>query len=97
MARRRHRTRPASTTSRSATRTARSSANALKRLVEANWPIGGATDHGVSEAIYLRDPDGNGIELYRDRAEPDWPRAEDGGLQMISEPLDLKALLSEAA
>lgn len=72
-------------------------ANALKRLVEANWPIGGATDHGVSEAIYLRDPDGNGIELYRDRAEPDWPRAEDGGLQMISEPLDLKALLSEAA
>ena len=65
--------------------------NALKRLVEANWPIGGATDHGVSEAIYLRDPDGNGIELYRDRAEPDWPRAEDGGLQMISEPLDLLA------
>ena len=48
---------------------ARSSANALKRLVEANWPIDGATDHGVSEAIYLRDPDGNGIELYRDRPE----------------------------
>ena len=45
----------------------------------------------------LRDPDGNGIELYRDRAEPDWPRADDGGLQMISEPLDLQALLSEAA
>ena len=53
--------------------------NALKRLVEANWPIDGATDHGVSEAIYLRDPDGNGIELYRDRAEPEWPRPSDGG------------------
>jgi catechol 2,3-dioxygenase len=71
--------------------------NALKRLVEASWPIDGATDHGVSEAIYLRDPDGNGIELYRDRDEPDWPHAEGGGLQMISEPLDLQALLSEAA
>ena len=71
--------------------------NALKRLVEANWPIAGATDHGVSEAIYLRDPDGNGIELYRDRPEPEWPRAADGGLSMISEPLDLQALLSEAA
>jgi catechol 2,3-dioxygenase len=71
--------------------------NALKRLVEAGWPIGGATDHGVSEAIYLRDPDGNGIELYRDRPEAEWPRAEDGGLSMISAPLDLQALLSEAA
>ena len=71
--------------------------NALQRLVEANWPIAGATDHGVSEAIYLRDPDGNGIELYRDRPEPEWPRAADGGLSMISEPLDLQALLSEAA
>src|SRR3954452_5527454 len=71
--------------------------NALKRLVDANWPISGATDHGVSEAIYLRDPDGNGIELYRDRPEPEWPRAEDGGLSMISDPLDLQALLMEAA
>ena len=65
--------------------------------MEAEWPIDGATDHGVSEAIYLRDPDGNGIELYRDRPEPEWPRAADGGLSMISEPLDLQALLSEAA
>ena len=71
--------------------------NALKRLVEANWPISGATDHGVSEAIYLRDPDGNGIELYRDRPEEEWPRAEDGGLSMISARLDLDALLAEAA
>src|SRR5881628_1229636 len=60
--------------------------NALKRLVDAKWPISGATDHGVSEAIYLRDPDGNGIELYRDRAEDEWPRDADGGLAMLSEP-----------
>src|SRR5438093_1344113 len=49
--------------------------DALRRLAEARWPIDGATDHGVSEAIYLRDPDGNGIELYRDRPEEEWPRA----------------------
>jgi len=71
--------------------------DALRRVVEARIPISGATDHGVSEAIYLRDPDGNGIELYRDRPEPEWPRAEDGGLSMISDPLDLQALLMEAA
>src|SRR5215831_555746 len=52
--------------------------NALKRLVEVQWPIDGATDHGVSEAIYLRDPDGNGIELYRDRPEDEWPRPPEG-------------------
>ena len=73
--------------------------NALKRLVDAGWPIGGATDHGVSEAIYLRDPDGNGVELYRDRPEEEWPRPADGspGVAMHNAPLDLQALLEEAA
>jgi len=71
-------------------------AQALKQLVEANVPLSGATDHGVSEAIYLRDPDDNGIELYRDRPEDEWPRAADGSMSMISEPLDLRALLAEA-
>jgi catechol 2,3-dioxygenase len=70
---------------------------ALRRLAEAGWPIDGATDHGVSEAIYLRDPDGNGIELYRDRPEAEWPRAEPGeGVAMFNAPLDLDALLAEA-
>jgi catechol 2,3-dioxygenase len=72
-------------------------AQALKAVVEAGIPLSGATDHGVSEAIYLRDPDDNGIELYRDRPEEEWPRAGDGkSLQMISEPLDLQRLLAEA-
>jgi catechol 2,3-dioxygenase len=72
--------------------------NALQRLVDASWPIDGATDHGVSEAIYLHDPDGNGIELYRDRPEDEWPRAGDGnGVAMVNAPLDLQALLAEAA
>ena len=90
-------TRPVSTTSRSATPTARSSATRSSGWSTQGGRSSGATDHGVSEAIYLRDPDGNGVELYRDRPEPEWPRAEDGGLAMISEPLDLQALLSEAA
>jgi catechol 2,3-dioxygenase len=73
--------------------------NALKRLVDAKWPIDGATDHGVSEAIYLRDPDGNGVEIYRDRPQDEWPRPSDGspGVQMHNAPLDLQALLTEAA
>jgi catechol 2,3-dioxygenase len=71
--------------------------DALRRLVEAKWPIEGATDHGVSEAIYLRDPDGNGIEIYRDRPEEEWPRPADGnGVAMVNAPLDLQALLTEA-
>jgi catechol 2,3-dioxygenase len=71
--------------------------DALKRLLDAGWPISGATDHGVSEAIYLRDPDANGIELYRDKPEDQWPRAADGkGVSMVSEPLDLDKLLAEA-
>jgi catechol 2,3-dioxygenase len=71
--------------------------DALRRLVEARWPVNGATDHGVSEAIYLRDPDGNGIELYRDKPEAEWPRpAEGDGVEMYSRPFDLQALLAEA-
>jgi catechol 2,3-dioxygenase len=72
-------------------------ADALKRLVDNQVPISGASDHGVSEAIYLHDPDGNGIELYRDRPMEEWPMASDGkGVAMVSIPLDLDALLAEA-
>jgi catechol 2,3-dioxygenase len=59
--------------------------------------VDGATDHGVSEAIYLRDPDGNGVELYRDKPEAEWPRpAEGDGVAMLNAPFDLEALLEEA-
>ncbi|WP_333816430.1 VOC family protein [Tabrizicola sp.] len=71
-------------------------AQVLKRLVAAGYPLTGATDHGVSEALYLDDPDGNGVELYRDRPEADWPRAADGSLSMITRRLDVEALLAEA-
>ncbi|MBJ6371183.1 VOC family protein [Sedimentitalea arenosa] len=71
-------------------------AQALKRVLDAGIPLDGAADHGVSEAIYLRDPDQNGVELYRDRAPEDWPRDADGQLQMINAPLDVPALLAEA-
>jgi len=64
--------------------------------VNAGWPLEGAADHGVSEAIYLRDPDGNGVELYRDRPQAEWPRGTDGELTMVNEPLDLQVLLAEA-
>lgn len=70
-------------------------ADALRRVVEAGLAIDGAADHGVSEAIYLRDPDGNGVELYRDRPEAEWPR-KNGELAMVNAPLDLRQLLSEA-
>jgi catechol 2,3-dioxygenase len=71
--------------------------DALRRVVEAGIPLSGATDHGVSEAIYLRDPDGNGIELYRDRPREEWPRPADGDrVAMSNAPLDLQALLAEA-
>jgi len=71
-------------------------ADALHRLLEAGISIDGATDHGVSEAIYLRDPDENGIELYRDRPREEWPRAKDGtGVAMFNAPFDLQALLAE--
>ena len=71
-------------------------ADALRRLQKAGVPIEGASDHGVSEAIYLRDPDGNGLELYRDRPREQWPRASDGSIEMFTRPLDLAALLKEA-
>lgn len=72
-------------------------ATALKRVVDANWPLEGASDHGVSEALYLRDPDGNGVELYRDRPREAWPRDAQGSLAMFTRRLDLSALLAEAA
>ena len=71
-------------------------ARAFQRLVDAGWPITGASDHGVSEAIYLDDPDGNGVELYRDRPREDWPRSAAGEVVMYSRHLDLAALLAEA-
>jgi catechol 2,3-dioxygenase len=70
--------------------------DALRRLAEARWPVGGASDHGVSEAVYLNDPEGNGIELYRDRPQEEWPRDAEGHVEMFSAPLDLRALLAEA-
>ena len=74
----------------------RTLANALQRLQRAGIPLDGASDHGVSEALYLRDPDGNGVELYRDRPQSEWPRSPDGELKMVSRPLDLRSLLAEA-
>jgi catechol 2,3-dioxygenase len=71
-------------------------AKALRRVVEAGVPLSGASDHGVSEAIYLNDPDRNGIELYWDRPREQWRRDPDGNLVMVTEPLDLNALLAEA-
>ena len=70
-------------------------ARALRRLLDHGVTIDGASDHGVSEAIYLHDPDGNGIELYRDRDLAQWPRAADGEMRMILAPLDLQNLLAE--
>src|ERR1700710_997673 len=71
-------------------------ADGLHRLIEAGIPLDGASDHGVSEALYLRDPDQNGLELYRDRPEAEWPRTSDGGLAMYSHRLDLQNLLKGA-
>jgi catechol 2,3-dioxygenase len=72
-------------------------ADALRRVLEAGIALDGASDHGVSEALYLRDPDGNGIELYRDRPREEWPRPPDGaGVAMVTAPLDVRALLAEA-
>lgn len=70
--------------------------DALRRLVAAGIPLDGASDHGVSEALYLRDPDGNGVELYRDRPADEWTRNPDGTLAMTLDPLDVGALLAEA-
>lgn len=70
-------------------------ADALERLVLAGIALEGASDHGVSEALYLTDPDGNGLDLYWDKAEADWPRNGDGQLAMDTRPLDLEDLLRE--
>jgi catechol 2,3-dioxygenase len=70
-------------------------ARALRRLIDHGISIDGAADHGVSEAIYLRDPDGNGIEIYRDRPQNEWPRDNAGQLRLINAPLDLEGLLGE--
>jgi catechol 2,3-dioxygenase len=76
--------------------TRRSLADALRRVNEAGIPLTGASDHGVSEALYLNDPDGNGVELYRDRPESEWPRPPSGeGVEMFTAPLDLHDLLAE--
>ena len=68
-------------------------ADALDRLNRAGWPLTGASDHGVSEAIYTQDPDRNGVELYRDRPEEEWPRDAEGGIVMYTRPLDLNDLV----
>ncbi len=70
-------------------------AKVLKKLVEAQYPIDGSADHGVSEAIYLRDPDQNGVELYVDRSREEWKFSNDGMVEMVTEPLDLKSILQE--
>ncbi len=72
----------------------RSLAEAVTRVLEAGIRLDGASDHGVSEAIYLRDPDGNGVELYCDRPREQWPRTADGELTMFTAPLDLRGLLA---
>lgn len=70
-------------------------AGVLHELLKANWPLTGASDHGVSEAIYLDDPDGNGVELYWDKPKESWPLDSTGKLKMVSDPLDLENLLKE--
>ena len=72
-------------------------ANALRRVLDAGIKLDGASDHGVSEALYLRDPDQNGVELYWDRPAEEWPRTSNGDLEMYTHPLDLNSLLSERA
>ena len=67
----------------------------LERLLKAGYPLTGMADHGVSEAIYLNDPDGNGVELYWDKPKDQWPKDEDGNLKMVTEALDSKGLLDE--
>lgn len=68
----------------------------LKRLLEAKYPLTGASDHGVSEALYLDDPDGNGVELYWDKPKEEWPVDANGNLEMVTRRLDLEGLLMEA-
>ena len=75
--------------------TRRALADGLRRLAEAKVQLEGASDHGVSEALYLHDPDGNGIELYWDRPREKWPLAADGSIEMVTLPLDLDGLIAE--
>ncbi len=75
--------------------TRRDLAVALQRLIDANYPLTGASDHGVSEALYLNDPDQNGVELYWDRPMELWPRKVDGSIDVFTHPLDWQGLLSE--
>ncbi|WP_421775161.1 VOC family protein [Gracilimonas sp.] len=70
-------------------------AEILQRLINEGYPLSGASDHGVSEALYLDDPDQNGVELYWDRPEDEWPKNEDGSLNMFTKALDLQDLLAE--
>jgi catechol 2,3-dioxygenase len=70
-------------------------ADALRRLIAAGILLDGASDHGVSQALYLRDPDQNGVELYWDRPKEEWPFDDQGNLAMVTEPLDLESLLQE--
>ena len=72
-------------------------AKVLKQLLDAGYPLDGSADHGVSEAVYLRDPDGNGVELYVDRPKSEWKVANDGMVEMVTEPLDLANILAELA
>lgn len=76
--------------------TRRDLAIALQRLIDAKYPLTGTADHGVSEAIYLNDPDGNGVELYWDRPREQWPVDAEGNLQMVTDPLNINSLLKEA-
>lgn len=74
----------------------KSLANVAKRLMAADYPLDGSADHGVSEAIYLRDPDGNGVEIYVDRPRSQWNVSNDGMVEMVTEPLDMKDLLGQS-
>jgi catechol 2,3-dioxygenase len=71
-------------------------AKVLKKIMEANYPLDGSADHGVSEAIYLKDPEGNGVELYVDRPKEQWKVSNDGMVEMVTEPLDLEGLMKAA-
>lgn len=77
--------------------TRRDLAVVVKRLLEANYPLTGVADHGVSEAVYLNDPDGNGVELYWDRPRDQWPVDAEGNLQMVTDPLNINELISLAS
>lgn len=74
----------------------RSLGQVIKRVLAAGYTLSGAADHGVSEAVYFNDPDGNGVELYRDRAPEEWPRDADGNLAMMNDRLDVEAIIAEA-